>query len=193
MPGRRPGECVSELMSGGGDRRLSCGEADRRCLTFDTSGARRAGIAAGRDHTYGGSRPPRSCDDSFDRRRNLCKRPHRFEVGSFECRSFRGVDLGAPRIHVHPVPNDRRPCNRWRPRSARSAAALPALHAPTSAPAEPLAVRTRPKRCWRNSSTRRPRSSRTSERPASSTVTSTVDVDSVARRTSSSDFATRSA
>ena len=40
VTGSRPGEGVSELVSGGGDRCLRGGEADYCGLTFDTSGAR---------------------------------------------------------------------------------------------------------------------------------------------------------
>ena len=182
VPGRWSGERVRELVGGGGGRHLRWRQPDHRLTTVDAAGARRCSITTRLQHPHGRSRPPLPLDDRLGHGCDLCKGSHRFEVGPVECCRLGCVHARSAVVRHQPGPSDRRSPSRARPRSARAAASLPALQARTSAPAELLAVRTRPKRCCTNPSTCLPRSSRAIERPTSSTATMVGDSCSADRR-----------
>ena len=125
MPDPRAGQGVSELMCCGGDRELT---AASRIGWWNHRGGVRSTmrVAPRRGDPNRRSGPPGAFHDHRDGGRDFVEGPDGVEVGAAECSDFRCVHLGASAIVGHPGPNDRRPSTRRRPRSARSAAALPA-------------------------------------------------------------------
>ena len=136
MPRCGAGQGVGELVRSRRNRELVGGEPDHRGRIGNAPSTRRPCIASRRDDSYRRSGPPGAPDHSPDGGGHLVERPSDLEISAIEGGGLGCVDLCTSTVADHPGPNDRRPPMRSRPRSARSAAALPAIQPPTSAPAE---------------------------------------------------------